>query len=242
MGGIPSELMEQAKKAMLEQNADFSEASEPSKRSGAGYPSLGGFIETHFNFSEEDSANFSRCQRPDGSYYGTGGTCRKGTPAGAKKEEEKKARAKNKSDQESRAKSGKGLNTSKLSKDEAKKVLKEKAGGGGGGLSSGLAKGDGEELSKEDLSSLKKAAMSGKDGFANARDEVMDLYEGKTKDADPLATQIVYAIQDKNPAFLKTYGADAGEILQDIMNEDHNGAWDEFVADIRNGTADIPGI
>ena len=28
--------------------------------------------------------DFARCQRPDGSFYGTGGTCRKGAPVGAK--------------------------------------------------------------------------------------------------------------------------------------------------------------
>ena len=41
-----------------------------------GEPSGGGFIDTHFDFT--------RCQRPDGTYYGTGGQCRKGTPADAK--------------------------------------------------------------------------------------------------------------------------------------------------------------
>ena len=46
-GGIPSELMEQAKAAMLEENADFSEAQEPSKRSGAGYPSIAGYAEIY---------------------------------------------------------------------------------------------------------------------------------------------------------------------------------------------------
>ncbi len=51
-GGISPERMEQAKAAMLEENADFSEAQEPSKRSGAGYPSLGGFIEQHFNLKK----------------------------------------------------------------------------------------------------------------------------------------------------------------------------------------------
>jgi len=45
MGGIPPELMEQAKAAMLEENADFSEAQEPSKRSGASMPSIAGFAE-----------------------------------------------------------------------------------------------------------------------------------------------------------------------------------------------------
>ena len=30
------------------------------------------------------SLDFARCQRPDGTYYGTSGVCRKGTPVGAK--------------------------------------------------------------------------------------------------------------------------------------------------------------
>ena len=30
-----------------------------------------------------EAYNFSRCQRPDGTFYGTGGVCRKGTPVGA---------------------------------------------------------------------------------------------------------------------------------------------------------------
>ena len=47
MGGVSPELMEQAKAAMLEQNADFSEAQEPSKRSGAGYPSIAGYTEIY---------------------------------------------------------------------------------------------------------------------------------------------------------------------------------------------------
>jgi len=51
-GGISPEMMEAAKAAMLEENADFSEAQEPSKRSGAGYPSLGGYIEQHFNLKK----------------------------------------------------------------------------------------------------------------------------------------------------------------------------------------------
>ena len=53
-GGISPELMEQAKQAMLAENMDFSEQQEPSARSGAGYPSLGGFIEQHFDFAQAD--------------------------------------------------------------------------------------------------------------------------------------------------------------------------------------------
>ena len=36
-----------------------------------------------------ESYDFARCQRPDGSIYGTAGTCRKGTPVGEKVEEKK---------------------------------------------------------------------------------------------------------------------------------------------------------
>jgi hypothetical protein len=43
-------------------------------------------------FSE--AYDFARCQRPDGSFYGTAGTCRKGSPAGAKQEEPKAAKPK----------------------------------------------------------------------------------------------------------------------------------------------------
>ena len=43
------------------------------------------------NFSEsaQEALDFARCQRADGSYYGTGGVCRKGTQAGAKEKEAK---------------------------------------------------------------------------------------------------------------------------------------------------------
>lgn len=61
--------------------------------------------------------DFARCQRPDGSYYGTGGVCRQGSSVGAK---EKKA---------SSGKSG-------GSKSESK------SGGGSGGGSSTKAKAD----------------------------------------------------------------------------------------------------
>jgi hypothetical protein len=53
------------------------------------------------NFKEEALAEFSeayldfaRCQRPDGTHYGTNGQCRKGKETGAKEIEPKKAKAK----------------------------------------------------------------------------------------------------------------------------------------------------
>lgn len=30
---------------------------------------------------KDEPADFTRCERPNGTFYGTGGTCRKGTPA-----------------------------------------------------------------------------------------------------------------------------------------------------------------
>lgn len=48
------------------------------------------------DFSETDAYDFMRCQRPDGSIYGTGGTCRKGTPVGDDVKAEKKEEVKTK--------------------------------------------------------------------------------------------------------------------------------------------------
>ena len=48
-GGVSEELMAQTKAAMLEENMDFAEAQEPSKRSGAGYPTITGYAEIYLN-------------------------------------------------------------------------------------------------------------------------------------------------------------------------------------------------
>ena len=37
--------------------------------------------------------DFARCQRPDGSFYGTSGQCKKGAPAGAKEKEAPKGKS-----------------------------------------------------------------------------------------------------------------------------------------------------
>ena len=170
MGGISPELMEQAKAAMLAENMDFSEQSEPSARSGAGYPSTGGFIEQHFDFAqaapdlaglnkqlkaakvglesgrknsskervaglraqikkklkldkiaaqdtlglaknigvyhdprgdnedsyaeEGDTQDFTTCQRPDGSKYGSPGRCIKGSETSPASKDDKKGSSK----------------------------------------------------------------------------------------------------------------------------------------------------
>ena len=44
--------------------------------------------EQAYEFSEEgETYDFTRCMRPDGTFYGTGGTCKKGSVAGAKEKE-----------------------------------------------------------------------------------------------------------------------------------------------------------
>ncbi len=43
------------------------------------------------DFSEGEVYDFARCMRPDGSFYGTRGTCKKGSPAGEKEAEAPKA-------------------------------------------------------------------------------------------------------------------------------------------------------
>jgi len=45
--------------------------------------------QTGSDFAEGDSYDFTTCIRPDGSAYGTGGKCRKGTEGEAKKKEPK---------------------------------------------------------------------------------------------------------------------------------------------------------
>jgi hypothetical protein len=225
---VPPELMEQAKQAMLAENMDFSEQQEPSVRSGAGMPSLGGYIEQHFDFAqaepdlaylhkqlksalasrdsgrknssqtrvdglraqikkklklndiakkdalsmatdvevyndprggsnseyaeEGDTRDFSTCQRPDGSYYGTGGTCRKGSPvSGGVPKKEKKGKA-------GAGGGGGAIKEAAAQKKAEKAFSKDVAGGGadgmivGGGSNIGantLMKGVGVQIEKE---------------------------------------------------------------------------------------------
>jgi len=56
-GDFPVDAIEKAKHELCGE-LDFAEQSTPSTRSGAGYPSLGGFLETHFDFGEEPVSNF----------------------------------------------------------------------------------------------------------------------------------------------------------------------------------------
>lgn len=57
-----------------------------------------------YNESAQEALDFARCQRPDGSFYGTGGVCRKGSPTGAKEKEAPKGRKSSGKTSESSAK------------------------------------------------------------------------------------------------------------------------------------------
>ena len=63
------------------------------------------------NFSEDalEALDFARCQRPDGSFYGTSGVCRKGTETGAKEKAAKAAKSSPKRDDSKDVKRGSTL-------------------------------------------------------------------------------------------------------------------------------------
>ena len=50
-GNFDEELLAKVKEQM-QGELEFSEQEAPSTRSGAGYPSLGGFVEQHFDFTK----------------------------------------------------------------------------------------------------------------------------------------------------------------------------------------------
>ena len=71
-GGFSEDAVTAAKAAMIAENFDFSEEvdTQPSARSGAGYPSLGSFIEQHFDFAackSGEKMTFGKCQKVGGS-------------------------------------------------------------------------------------------------------------------------------------------------------------------------------
>jgi len=75
------------------------------------------------DFNEADSLEFARCQRADGTFYGTSGTCRKGTPVGPK---EMKALKKAAASGNKRAKAALDVAEGKKTKEQAKKELSGK--------------------------------------------------------------------------------------------------------------------
>lgn len=79
------------------------------------------------NFSEEELWEFARCQRPDGSFYGTRGTCRKGKPvsADAKDEDMERVKKEEKAAKEKRKDARKKMSGMKPSLREIAKAMDE---------------------------------------------------------------------------------------------------------------------
>ena len=72
--------------------------------------------------------DFARCQRPDGSFYGTGGQCRKGAPTDAKQKEAAKAKAAPKAKADPKAKAAGGsVSQADVDKLKAEVSAKQKA-------------------------------------------------------------------------------------------------------------------
>lgn len=119
------------------------------------------------NFSEDtlvqfqDEYSYSRCQRPDGSFYGTSGVCRKGTPADAKEKSEK----------------GKSKSSSSKLKERGKSALSK-------------AEDSGVELSnkgKRELIAATALIDQGKHGLALAKlDKITDSEELDLEDREAL--------------------------------------------------------
>ena len=129
-----------------------------------------------FKEAAEEKYDFATCQRADGSYYGTGGTCRKGTPAQLPDRKGKKTAAKG---------GGGAVKEAAAQKKAEKAFSKDVAGGGadgmivGGGSNIGantLMKGVGVQIEKEYGVKMDAAEANGEkiapgyiDGFVTTR-------------------------------------------------------------------------
>lgn len=118
------------------------------------------------NFSEEalEALDFARCQRADGSFYGTSGQCRKGKEAGAKPASPEKAdrRAAARADNEAR-KAASPRTDSRMSLERAKQVQaafnRRRAGSATGGAMADAKAGEREIARGEKFIGRARTAM-----------------------------------------------------------------------------------
>jgi hypothetical protein len=144
------------------------------------------------NFSEgvmEAVHDFARCQRADGSYYGTSGQCKKGSPAGAK---EKEAKAPKKAvPRDSNTKSA-------AAKEQLRQINTQEGRGGGAGRAP----------TAKDVKALDKAAKAA-DKKADAADKKFQKSKSPAdqkaaKAADKEAKAANKAADKADKAFQKT--------------------------------------
>lgn len=123
------------------------------------------------DFAEGDSYDFTRCVRPDGSVYGTGGRCRKGTETGAKESSAPVAPGQKTSNKKSAVKSETAI------KELEQRIARQKA--FLSRMSPGKYTAREREIEKKTLqemvsrlAGMKSTTRSGKDGAAALRAEV----------------------------------------------------------------------
>ena len=104
------------------------------------------------DFSEGDLYDFTRCIRPDGSAYGTGGQCRKGTEGEAKKKEGTGARGAREGAEAAKAKGAKGGALLKARAEGKKAALAASRADGGKKISANNAR---ARLFKEEREQVK---------------------------------------------------------------------------------------
>ncbi len=114
--------------------------------------------------------DYARCQRPDGSFYGTGGTCRKGTQVGPK---EKAALKKAAAAGNQKAKVALAVVEGKMTKAQAKKEL-----GGGGEAKAAPAPKAKEQPKKVEAAPAPKPKSESK---SEAKPSKKDGYQPKEK-------------------------------------------------------------
>lgn len=138
---------------------------------------------TYSTFSEDASAvlDFARCQRADGTFYGTSGTCRKGTPVGPR---EMNALKKAAASGNKKAKAALDVVEGKKTKEQAKKELgspapKAKTAKDPKEEYASLLKKQQELVQKGDIAS----AMKLNDKIKAAADKVSKTPEAKSQEA-----------------------------------------------------------
>lgn len=131
------------------------------------------------DFAEGDSYDFTRCVRPDGSTYGTGGRCRKGTETGAKESSAPVAPGQKTSNKKSAVKLKTAI------KELEQRIARQKA--FLSRMSPGKYTAREREIEKKTLqemvsrlAGMKSTTRSGKDGAAKKRG--LDFAEGDSYD------------------------------------------------------------
>jgi len=130
-----------------------------------------------FGESAQDALDFARCQRPDGSFYGTSGQCRKGSPTGAKEKAAAKSKASKAAD-----------------KTEQLRQINTQEGRGGG-----VGKGGRSPVGKTGVVSTKELQATAKslDKAAKAADKKADAADKKFQKSKSPADQKAAKAADK---------------------------------------------